>query len=132
MSYNISSWTTKKLDELKIPLDAFYNLSSDLVKRGWRTRNPEITSIDNDHIFIKIDFMDASHIEGELLMDKKVAVNKIYFGGEGSGTLFFDILKPALEKSTGTLEAVLVWEGGDCISRLTVVNGVVTDKEIEL
>ena len=52
--------------------------------------------------------------------------------GEGSGTFYNWILKPALKQSEGILEAVLIWEGGDSIQWLTVKAGKVTERDIEL
>jgi hypothetical protein len=59
-------------------------------------------------------------------------VDSIIASGEGSGTALSWIIEPALADSTGKLVAVRVWEGGDSIDRLTVVDGVVTTEQIEL
>jgi hypothetical protein len=37
-----------------------------------------------------------------------------------------------LGQSEGTLVAVQVWEGGDTITRLTVVNGDVKEEKVEI
>ena len=52
--------------------------------------------------------------------------------GEGSGTFKHLILDEALKESTGELEAVLVWEGGDSITRFIVKDGEVSESNIEL
>ena len=59
-------------------------------------------------------------------------VTDIQCSGEGSGTIMFHILAPALEKSTGELVAVCVWEGGDSIDRIIVKDGKVMREDIEL
>jgi hypothetical protein len=37
-----------------------------------------------------------------------------------------------LEKSSGTLIATQIWEGGDSISKITVNNGEVIEEPVEL
>lgn len=52
--------------------------------------------------------------------------------GEGSGNDFEEILKPLFMDYRGDLEAVMVWEGGDSISKISIVKGVVTEKEVKV
>jgi hypothetical protein len=62
-----------------------------------------------------------------------MVVESITNYGDGSGIFHFDYFKKEwLPESKGKLEAVLIWEGGDSITRLTAVDGVVEEKEIEL
>lgn len=130
MAYNISNWTTKRLNKLTVPLDALYDLNESLSSRGWQLPNPEIYSMDGG-IFMAIELTEISEIKGELI-GKHIVISEIYFGGERSGTVFEEIFKPALEGSSGELEAVLVWEGGDSISRFKIKDGEITESEIEL
>ena len=59
-------------------------------------------------------------------------VTNINIVGEASGTFYEWILIPALKRSKGVLEAVLIWEGGDSIERLKVSDGIITSKKIDL
>ncbi len=52
--------------------------------------------------------------------------------GEASGSYMHYVVNEALKHSTGELEAVLIWEGGDSITRLTVKDGDVNETDIEL
>ena len=101
MSYNITSWKTKKLDGFKIPTD--YYLSCLRACSG----HPEgsIMGIPGHGGFLE--------------------VSKISMYGEGSGTFYDEVLVPTLERSIGILEAVLVWE--DEIKILKVRDGRVEE-----
>ena len=128
MSYNIDRWITKKLDNLIIPLAALYDES---IREGWKPDKPVIESTDNG-IKVSIYLCEDGEIEGELLPDNMLAVTRIKVRGESSGNIFYEVVEPALRKSTGKLEAVLIWESGDSISRLKVLDGVVTQEQVEL
>ena len=58
-------------------------------------------------------------------------VDEVTNYGEGSGH-FNKHLKKLLEHSTGTLEAILMWEHGDSISKLIVQDSNVTETNIEI
>jgi hypothetical protein len=42
------------------------------------------------------------------------------------------VIKPALEKSKGRLVAARIWEGGDSVDRLVVVDGDVNEEDVDL
>ena len=134
MSYNISTWKTKRLENLVIPMGALYDISEDLKQRGWMREPPRFTCWKDAPTVVRVNGLGEGYVSGEpsLLNSDMLMVSEITVYGEGSGTAFFDILKPALTKSTGVLEAVLIWEGGDSISRLLVEDGIVTESDIEL
>ena len=129
MSYNINTWKTKKLEGLVIPLTAFYDISEDLKRRGWELDDPSI----DPETFVATITGGAEVFEcvGEV-KDKNIHVSTIELYGDGSGTFMNEILEPALKQSRGQLEAVLIWEGGDSITRLNVNDGVVTENEVDL
>ena len=146
MSYNISNWTTKRLENFVIPLSALYDISDDLKQRGWRPAAPKLTCVSAPSgIFIEIGNLGEGKVGGRLLFNSnefpsgidittcKIAVSEISVWGEGSGGIFYnEILLSALKQSTGALEAVLVWEGGDSISRLLAEDGKITEENIVL
>lgn len=72
-------------------------------------------------------FINALNEKNDLL-----EVTDIDISGEFSGTFWEWIVKPALAKSTGQLDAVLVWEGGDRVEKIVVDNGEITETEIDL
>lgn len=124
MSYNISSWKTKKLENLIIPITSLYNHQ----RKDWHPSQPKITNVEINQI--TIDCCDG-YIIG-ILKDGNIHVKRIQIVGEGSGTIMINIIEPALKQSTGELEAVLIWEKGDSVSKLHVINGELTETDIEL
>ena len=122
MSYNISFWITKKLEDLRIPLKVFFPEPD---KMWW----PEKEWTDDGTLILR--FMDAAEICGDEI-DGIVHVKEIEFYGDGSGTSMWEILEPALKESQGRMVASLVWEGGDTINRLIVNDGDVKWEDIEI
>lgn len=60
-----------------------------------------------------------------------VTLTDFSYRGEGSGHNF-DHLKDWLRRSSGRLDVVFIWEGGDSISRLLVEGGTVTDSPVDV
>lgn len=118
MSYNISNWSTKKLDGLLIPFRALEGLDKPSFNLGTGELRWEGDLAEG------FELVGKSHGE-------ELAVSSIRMYGEGSGHAF-DRLEAILKDSTGVLIASLVWEGGDSISRLTVKDGVVKHEDIEI
>lgn len=113
MSYNISDWQTIELDHLVIPIELFDE--SDLT---WKRRSK-----------LSVQLAESGGIEGHTEENENlIIVDSIEVRGEGSGRNYEDILKPALAKSTGTLEAFLVWEEGDKMIVLSVKDGAVNEE----
>jgi hypothetical protein len=125
MSYNIDTWKTKKLENLFIPIKALY----DGVNENWKPDQPKILNAET--MEVEIYGGCGQTIKG-ILKDGMLSVTKINMGGEGSGRYMYEIINPALKQSTGELEAVCVWEGGDSITRLTVKDGEVNEEGIDL
>ena len=125
MAYNISLWKTKRLENFSIPLEAFY--TSD--RQDWHPSRPEITSPDACEIVLECGCEQT--IRG-ILQSGQLTINQFEMAGEGSGVFYNAILLPALQRSHGRLEAVLIWEGGDSIIRLTVEDGLLFEEDIEL
>ena len=122
MPYNIDNWITKKIEDLRIPLKAFFPESNQM---WW----PEKEWTDDGTLILR--FMDAAEICGDEI-DRVIHVKKIEFYGEGSGTSMHEIFEPALKESSGRLVASLVWEGGDSINRIIVNDGLVEWEDIEI
>ena len=125
MSYNIDTWKTKRLENLTIPREAFYRSE----RTDWHPECDEGTDLFAGQITLHCGCDQT--IKGTL-DSGQIRITEFDMAGEGSGTLYHEILEPALKESRGYLEAVLVWEGGDSITRLVVNDGEVTSEEIEL
>lgn len=124
MGYNIDTWKTKKLENLTIPLKAFYEHP----RKDWHPSQPQIKNIET--MEVKLHCGEQS-ITG-ILKDNNIHVTKIKITGEGSGTFKGWILDNALKQSKGELEAVLVWESGDSIETFKVKDGVIESTPLEL
>ena len=117
MSYNISSFLVKKIDNFGIPMSAFEG-------KPYTTVTYPVSGM----VEIQVDEHDG--IRGTL-GNGIVMVEHVDLGGSGSGHAFEDVVMPALKESAGQFKARIVWEGGDTIEMLTVVNGVVTRKNLD-
>lgn len=135
MSYNITNWKTKKIKDFCIPVKALYDIDPDLIRRGWSI-NPygiEKGSHDNSWFANSKIIIDSAPLELKgVLLQGIIHVDYFNLAGEGSGFLYEHIIKPALKQSAGKLKAITIWEGGDCIMKLAVNNGVITEKGIGL
>lgn len=122
MSYDVDAWKTKELVDLVIPVASLFTST----RGDWHPNRED--SGDGTTTFRVVDGSYVTGvIDGDLLR-----VSAIQARGEGSGTALRWIIEPALADSRGKLVATRVWEGGDSIDRLTVIDGVVTSEEIEL
>lgn len=131
MSYNISQWKTKRIENLVIPFSALYDES---LRKDW-IPNPPIISENLGKRGLTIECGCGQEIKGFAGDENPIAaihVTEFDMHGEGSGTFWHEVLEQALKKSTGLLEAVRVWEDGDYIDRFRVKDGVISEKEIEL
>jgi hypothetical protein len=125
MSYNIDKWKTKKLENLVIPLSAFYLHP----RADWHPKPPEITNPQTNEIEMACGCEQT--IKG-LLIDGHIHVSELGMSGEGSGTFKNRVLDEALKRSKGKLEASLIWGCGDSITRLIVNDGNLEENEVEL
>lgn len=125
MSYNISTWKTKQLNNLVIPISAFFKHE----RTDW---HPKLKfDEDTGERILDFNLEDGDMLVGKI-EDGFFKVENINIYAEKSGTFYEWVLEPALEESTGELEAVLIWEGGDSITQLKVNNGNVEVAQVEL
>ncbi len=122
MSYNIDIWKTKELRNFRIEMAALHEKGDYLdsptldIKTGiltftGRAEGFELRGVQSGAWF------DVDHIESH---------------GEASGSMQEYLKEHVFPHSTGLLHAVLIWEGGDTIERLTVKDGAIEEEEIEL
>lgn len=122
MSYNISNWKTKKLENLVIPVEALFNGSKFA---------PTPPPMFDARTGKPLDEVTFHFYEGEItgkVIDGKIHVSKIYITSSHD---MHDVVKPALKQSTGELEANLTWEDGDAFSKLIVKDGVVLEEDVD-
>lgn len=124
MSYNIDNWKTKKLKALEVPLSAFKQYRAD-----W---HPEIERDAEMPNSLTLHCGCGQEIKGVEINTGKITVTDLDMDGEGSGVFYREVFLLALKQSTGELEAVLIWEGGDSINRLIVKDGDVKEEKVEL
>lgn len=124
MSYNIDTFKIKRLENLVIPLKAIY----EGVREDWMPDQPVIENTETN--LVSITCGCGQEIIG-FLKEGNIHVTKLNMYGEGSGT-WMGYFENSLKKSTGVLEAVRIWEGGESIDRLIVENGKVKIEDVEL
>ena len=78
------------------------------------------------------EIADQSYIVGKVDEDNVLHVSGIHATGEGSGTAIDWIIEPALKESKGEFVVSCIWEGGESINQLSVKNGVIEWKDIEI
>ena len=119
MSYNIDDFKVKKLENFKIAL-------KDFDKKIFG--NPEF-DFETNEIKFESNECEICEFKG-VLVDGYVELNKIGIYGEGSGHFMANIGDKLLKNSTGTLIARLVWEEGDSVEKLTIIDGVEEREEL--
>lgn len=125
MSYNISKWKTERLEDLSLPVVALYRHE----RTDWHPDPPVVINTETGELLFRCGCEEE--IKGNL-KDNVLTITDLDMAGEGSGTFFDWILLPALKESKGTLEAVIIWERGESIERLTIKDGAATRTDIEL
>lgn len=117
MSYNLDNFRVVKVDNFRINpqrLDSMADAGAlDMYK------------YDNGRWTIQFAFPEVGEMEGRRVNENGVfVVESIQLYGGGSGLFMSETLEPLLaEDSAGYLEAILVWEGGDSLQRMTVRDG---------
>ena len=119
MSYNIDTWHTKELVDFTIPLSVIHT-----------DNNLRVILTENNGVEVDGYYPEAFELKGQLVHGS-VIVSKLYFGGEGSGHAW-ENFKEILSQSSGKLISSQVWEGGESITRLIVIEGKITEEEIEI
>lgn len=130
MSYDIDTCKKVVFENVVIPYADFFTHQ----RQDWHPRDGAVISKGNGDIVIKLRVMEST-ITGIVDNAKQLHIIDADFGGEGSGTAWEWIWKPAIiagtAKNGGKFSAVFIWEGGDSISRETIENGVHTSVEVE-
>jgi|SRR5579859_22922 len=141
MSYNITAFKQSSIS-LNLPLTfdfmEWVRTLPDRDQRGYENvgkrwcledRSPTAVNANLAQKTWELDFTTQS-LSGTI-ENNELLVTDIDWRGEGSGHLYSDILLPLFRAFNGNLEAMVVWEGGDSIYRLSIHNGVVSEMEIK-
>ena len=62
--------------------------------------------------------------------DGRHTIDAMDWSGSGSGRRFKDVFPEVAKAIMGRVEAILVWEGGDSITGLRIVDGVMTEPAV--
>ena len=126
MSYQIDTWKLKKLENFKVPYKSFFKHE----RVDW---HPDVTiNDDGTFTFTSLDSEWNGEIWTHVDKEPVLEITSIDCSGEGSATIMDWTLEPAFKDSQGTLIASCVWEGGDTINQLTVIDGKVEWEDIEI
>jgi hypothetical protein len=130
MSYDITSWTTLKIKNLSFNMEDF-SYPPNRIKNGWSIQRSLDFKESGEHsLEIDISTERGSISGGFDFESNRITAEKCEIAGIGSGVAWFDCLLPALKKSRGYLEAIVIWESGDSVGLLTVKDGQVTESDI--
>lgn len=85
-----------------------------------------------DNFFIDLEKRIKKLVKsGESLNDEaELPIKKLTWAGEGSGYLFKTFLEKVVPFLRGSADVIFIWEGGDSISGLRIVDGVATKHEV--
>jgi hypothetical protein len=120
MSYNVSGYIVRTVEGLKFPIKS-------VVPDKWG--EPKIEINDPTNLSAKLICGEVSELKGTIEREDFL-VEDIIIYGMGSGYLVFDILPELLKDSPGSLDVLLIWEGGDKFTNLKVENGVFSNEEV--
>ena len=123
MSYNISRF---KLKSVSLTLPKGFNMR-DFSRKAWREIQVATDLQTWDYNWGNEGFQMKGRVT-----DAGFEVTDLRCSSEGSGNDYYYLLVPLFEKFEGNLEASLVWEGGDSITKNTIKKGVAAEEPIEI
>ena len=134
MSYSITKFKLKRLEDFTLPMGVLTKYAKDNcdwmepILNYHKSENPEVP----DWIDVHIELDEGCTIDGTLpLNSETLTVTGIRIFSCGSRNTLAYLLEN-IEHSTGVMEAILIWEGGQEIERLTIDNGKATTQTIDL
>lgn len=119
MSYNISAWHTRKLDNFRVNLDA-------LCAQEWAA----VRVLPGDLLSVTLNDSEECEIFGRDMIGDALIVEEINLSGEGSGRFWETFEKFLRENSAGYANFLIVWEDGDEVWELIVNEGVITENDL--
>lgn len=144
MSYNISRIKIHALS-LSLPLDfdfqGWLTTLPDKDKHGYenagkrwcREEGSEVTILLSSRAW-KLVFVGDIVLRGTVLRgatpEKALSATTLDCEGECSGNLFSDVILPLFAVFKGEFEAIVIWEHGDTVARVSVHDGTIEEKEL--
>jgi hypothetical protein len=141
MSYNITKWKIRELHlELPLTFDFQHWLTTqpDRTEKGYENvgkrwcleeREPIAVQVNLTAQTWKLDIL-GNELSGDIVEDRLMTLAMEDWTGDCSGHLYSDILLPLFKNFEGTLVALVVWEGGDTVANLSIVDGVVSEEKL--
>lgn len=120
MSYNISTVQSQTITALTVETK-FLNTVGD------KEYHPKMNILDLGSMKVELELGCGQTITG-YIKDGVLTITDMDLSGEGSGSLMHHYVEPLLKKSKGQYRAVFIWEGGDSITKFTVKDGKVDEK----
>ncbi len=122
MSYNIDSCDMLANDNLRMSIGRLRELSIQLEDHlpednFLASLNKEVTKRIAAH---RLDYHD----------NVELPIDRLTWRGEGSGHSFNILIEKIVPHLFGSADVVFIWEGGDSITGLRIVNGVATTHEV--
>ncbi len=143
MSYDISSWKITNV-HLELPLKfdfrSWLQKQPDKDAKGYATFGKRFC-LEDERSRVLCDLVaDTWQLSASgcalsgVIQDQKLILadpDAINWDGDGSGYLYHDVLIPLFKDFQGDLEAIVIWEHGDSVRQLKIVQGVVSDEKID-
>lgn len=139
MSYNISSWKMTHF-HLALPLDFDFqqwlttqpnrDKDGENVGKRWCLEEESRMLVTLPAFTWELPFIGDNGLSGTVERDL-LNVTGIHCRGEFSGPLYSDILLPLFKEFKGTLDAMVIWEGGDTVERVSIQDGNVSTETIK-
>lgn len=140
MSYNISAWKIRNI-HLRLPINFGF--------QSWLQSQPGTDEhgyenvgrrwlLEHKDSFVHINAADSTwkipimndELAGTIVGQSLFLTDLEGWTEDGSGHLYGDILIPLFKEFKGTLDAIVVWEGGDSIYHVVIHDGIVEEEEI--
>ena len=116
LRFDFTKWIT---DQPKVDKNGYENIG-----RRWCVEDRIAVSANLGKGTWELSLMGGKKtIRGVIDGDSLVATALESWTGDGSGHLYSSALLPLFAAFKGTLEAVVVWEGGDSIKRISIHDG---------
>jgi hypothetical protein len=136
----LGNWTTKRIEGLKVYLNDFLRLIAEHDGIG----RASLYHCGSAQMSFSLQVETAGFISGDISVEQgeivcNISEIKIHGGSAASGPFYYKVLLPALRKSSGRLEAILIWVQGDGFAvdwvvdsavRLVVNNGDVQETRV--
>lgn len=136
MSYNIDSWRVKELD-LRLPKGFSFQEWLEYIEgregvSEYAIRDFKSSGLEVERVFDEWAIDDDCYfsVKGHIGEDGRLEVDDFDCYSEGSGHSY-SVLLELFRDFGGSLKAIVVWEGGDSLVRLTIINGEVDEAELE-